>query len=410
MKARFDSRWTLASLIASTILSTACHNTAQEPMTPGIGESTAARVQNTQPTTMTPSSTPTPVSPPAMAQSSAAMPSQADIQRVLDAARSKHASVTDGKNADYIPALAKVDSKLFGIAVVLANGEVVETGDTKAPFAIESISKVFALSRLIEDKGAADVEKAIGVNATGQPFNSVLAIELNQMNKEHPAGNPFVNAGAITTVALVPARSGADRWDRIKKTMDAFAGRELTVDQEVYKSETATNTHNRGIAYLLQSYEVIKGDPSEALDIYTRECSVSVTARDLAMMGATLANGGTNPVTHQKVVSPDTASHVLAMMMTGGLYETTGAWVYRVGVPAKSGVGGGILAVVPGKYAIAAFSPPLDKAGNSVRAQRAIESIVHDMSGSLFAAKPMGGSPTATKPASGTTPRKPATP
>jgi glutaminase len=292
--------------------------------------------------------------------------------------------VNAGKNADYIPILAKVDPKLFAIVLVTANGEVYESGNVKHPFSIQSVSKVFTLGRILEDLGRDAVEKKVGTGATGQPFNSIIAIEMQK--KDHPAGNPLVNPGAIASVSLVPGSSPNERWSHIIDTMSAFAGRPLTVDQIVYKSESDTNTRNRAISWLLKAYDVIPGDPMEALDLYTRQCSIAVTAHDLAIMGATLANGGVNPVTHKKVVSPETAAQMLSMMLTAGFYENTGKWSLDVGVPAKSGVGGGIVAVVPGRYAIGTFAPPLDEAGNSVRGQRAVESIVNDLGGNVFMA------------------------
>jgi glutaminase len=207
------------------------------------------------------------------------------------------------------------------------------------------------------------------------------------MNKETtPAMNPLVNPGAIATVDALPAENADAKWNTIIGTYNAFAGRPLGLNNEVYKSESETNTRNRAITTLLQAYELVKGDASEVLDLYTRQCSVNVNARDLAIMGATLANGGKNPLTGQQVVKPDTAERVLAVMATAGLYETTGQWMYEVKIPAKSGVGGGIVAVVPGRFAIGSFAPPLDKAGNSVRGQRAIQRIADDLDASVYAA------------------------
>ena len=294
----------------------------------------------------------------------------------------------EGKNADYIPVLAKVDPELFGITVVTADGKVSEAGDSSHTFSIQSVSKPFALARLVEDVGPEIVEKKIGVNATGEAFNSIIAIEQTRTGKEKeqrpPAGNPLVNAGAITTVSMVPAGSPDERWNRILGTMNAFAGRKLSVDQEVYKSEAETNSRNRGITWLLGAYEALGSEPMQALDIYTRQCSISVNAHDLAVMGATLANRGVNPITGQQVLSADNAAKVLAVMMTAGLYENSGDWAFRVGVPAKSGVGGGIVAVVPGRFAVATFAPPLDGAGNSVRGQAAIEKLVQELGGGVF--------------------------
>jgi len=302
-------------------------------------------------------------------------------------------SLDDGKNADYIPVLAKVDSKLYGLSLVTVQGAVYEIGSARHEFSIQSVSKPFTVARVIESAGAEAVHHRIGVNATGQKFNSILAIDLLKnvpSSKEHviPAGNPLVNAGAIATVDMLPVAPGLDKWGTLMANLEAFAGRALTVNDEVYRSETETNTHNQAIVQLLKDYEVIKGDPMQALDLYTRACAVSVNARDLAVMGATLANGGRNPLTGAQVIAPATAARVLAVVATAGLYETTGEWLYKVGVPAKSGVGGGIVAVVPGKFAVGTFSPPLDAAGNSVRSQRAIEAIIQKLNGNVFASRP----------------------
>jgi glutaminase len=303
------------------------------------------------------------------------MPSSGEFDAALKGAYEKYRDLTEGRNADYIPSLATVDPKLFGIAVVTVNGDAYEIGDARHPFAVESISKVFTLCRVIQDLGARAVEEKIGVNATGLPFNSVMAVELLQARSV----NPFVNAGAMAAVSLVPGKSAADRWGRIIGTLNDFAGSRLSVDEVVYRCESQTNLHNRAIALLLKSYGRLYADPDEALDLYTRQCSVAVTARDLAVMGATLAAGGVNPITGRRVVDSRHVPKVLAMMITSGLYENSGLWLYRTGLPAKSGVGGGILAVVAGKYAVAAFSPPLDGAGNSVRGQKAVQFIAETL-------------------------------
>ncbi|TSC32401.1 glutaminase A [Corallococcus sp. Z5C101001] len=312
--------------------------------------------------------------------------SSAEAKDALRRAHARYQGVKSGKNADYIPSLAKVDPNLFGIVLVTVDGRVFSVGDAEHPFAIESVSKPFTLARVLQDVGADTVEKKIGTNATGEPFNSIIAIEQNHEAKRPPAGNPLVNAGAITAVSMVPAQDADARWTRIEDTLNAFAGRELDVNEPVYHSESATNTRNRAISWLLKSYDALPGDPMEALDVYTRQCSVNVTAKDLAIMGATLANGGTNPVTGKRVVDSDNAQKVLSLMLTTGLYENSGDWSFTAGLPAKSGVGGGIVAVVPGRFAVATFSPPLDKAGNSVRGQKAVESIITELGGDLFSA------------------------
>jgi glutaminase len=307
--------------------------------------------------------------------------------------------VKEGKNADYIPALAKEDPSQFGIFLVTADGRTCEAGDTKDAFSIQSISKAFTAAAAMQARGPDAIEEKIGVNATGMPFNSILAVELNEKRR---AGNPLVNPGAIATVSLVPGSNATERWNTILGTMSRAAGRRLTVDEVVYKSESDTNTRNGAIANLLKAYEVLEGDPEEVLDLYTRQCSVSVTARDLAMMGATLASGGVQPMTGERIFDPAVAAKTLAVMGTNGLYETSGVWAFEVGVPAKSGVGGGIVAVVPGRYAIGTFAPPLDEAGNSVRGQRAIEAIVKELGGNVFDSGPRAGTREARRPETGT--------
>jgi glutaminase len=366
---------------------------------PAFVVSCAAGNVATNPTAAVTTSSPPPAETSMVASTEGAQPSVSGNRRAspgdaygdaLARAYKQWKDLGEGKNADYIPALAKVDSSLYGIALVTVQGAVYEVGSARSEFSIQSVSKPFTLARVIDTAGLHAVQERIGVNATGQKFNSVLAIELNQSQKRPSPGNPFVNAGAIATVDLLAAPTADQKWQVILGMYNAFAGRVLTVNQEIYRSESETNTHNRAIVALLKDYEVIKGDPAEALDLYTRQCSVSVTARDLAMMGATLANGGRNPLTKQQVVSAATAGQVLAVMATAGLYETTGDWLAATGIPAKSGVGGGIVAVMPGRYAVATFAPPLDEAGNSVRGQKAIEGIVKQLGGGVFSSRAMG--------------------
>jgi glutaminase len=302
------------------------------------------------------------------------------IQQAVEATQRKFAAVQDGKNADYIPVLAKVPSQLFGVSVVLIDGTALEGGDTQFAFAIESISKVFTLACVMEQIGPVALREKIGADPTGEPFNSVMAIELHQGKPL----NPFVNAGAIATTSLVAASSAAERWNKVIGTMNAFAGHPLEVIDEVYRSEASTNSHNRGIAWLLQSYGYMHSDPMEATDVYTRQCSVAVTAHDLAVMGATLASGGLNPITKERVIQSAYVPKILAEMTMNGLYDSTGDWQYKVGLPGKSGVGGGILAVVPGKMGIGAFSPPLDVYGNSVRGQLAVQALSEGLGLNVF--------------------------
>jgi glutaminase len=308
------------------------------------------------------------------------------LRTAVDQAYEKFKGNTDGQNADYIPALAKVPSHLFGISIVTVDGTKVEAGDTRVPFAIESVSKVFTAALVAEQQGSSVLEEKIGVDATGLPFNSVAAMEINQRKR---TVNPLVNAGAMATASLVrPKGDFAAKWTAIFDNMSAFAGRTLDVNEEVYTSEAATNQHNQGIAMLLLSYNRMYDDPVKTCDVYTRQCSVNVTASDLAVMAATLANGGVNPVTSRRVVKPEVASHMLAVMATAGLYENTGNWLWDVGLPGKSGVGGGIIAVVPGKMGIGTFAPPLDGAGNSVKGQLAVQFLSETLKLNLFSSTP----------------------
>ncbi len=317
----------------------------------------------------------------------------ADIQKVVDAAYAKYRDLQEGKNADYIPALAAVDPKLFGIALVTADGKVYTAGDVKTAVSIQSISKVFTMAQVIQEQGLASVEKRIGVDATGARFNSIIAIEgvRSIIGTGAAEMNPLVNPGAISATSMVSGSSADAVWNKIIGFHNAAAGRELTVLQDVYKSEADTNQRNQAIGALMLAYGYIKNNWEQAVDLYTRQCSIGVNAADLATMAATLAFGGTNPVTNKPVMDATKVPGVLAVMATAGLYDDSGKWLYRTGLPAKSGVGGGIIAVSPGKFGIAVVSPPLDDAGNSIRAQRAITDISNALNGNPYAGK-KGGS------------------
>jgi glutaminase len=308
-------------------------------------------------------------------------PQAADIQRALNAAYAKYKDLHEGKNADYIPALAKVNPNLFGIALVTPDGQIFSAGDNTSEVSIQSISKVFTLARVLQDSGEATVVKNTGVDATGAVFNSIIAIE---QSKGHEM-NPLVNAGAIATTSLVGGSNSRDIWKKISDTYDGFAGRKLTVLEDVYKSEAATNQRNKAIGALMFAYGHISENPDRATDIYTRQCSVGVNTRDLAMMAATLANNGVNPATGRRMLDAVHVPGLLAVMATAGLYDDTGQWLFKTGLPAKSGVGGGLIAVSPGNWGIAVISPPLDAAGNSVRAQRAIADISAALGGNPYA-------------------------
>ncbi len=299
----------------------------------------------------------------------------ANIDKVLKDAHAKYKNNKDGKNADYIKALADVDSNLFGITIVTVDGKIYEVGDTKSEFSIQSISKVFTAAKAMQQHGAKAVQDKVGASATGLAFNSIIAIELQAAR----AANPFVNAGAIASTSLIEAKDGDQRWNIIKTNMDNFAGRKLAFNEVVYQSEVNDNKRNQAISKLLDAYGRMYADPLETTTIYTKQCSVNVSARDLAVMGSTLANHGVNPVTKKKVIDPKYPKHVLALMATAGLHDGAGDWLYNTGTPAKSGVGGGIVAVIPGKLAIGVFAPPLDSIGNSVKGQLAATYIINEL-------------------------------
>jgi glutaminase len=320
-----------------------------------------------------------------------AMPITEEIYAAVAAAWDDNRAVSEGKNADYIPALATVDSTLFGVSVVTSDGVVFDAGDSGVKFAIESISKLFSMALAMDAIGAEAFHRKVGTDPTGLPFNSVMALALHG---DKPM-SALVNAGAMSATSLIPASGTEERWAKILDVQSAFAGRRLTLSDVINASEQATNAHNRGIAWLLSAAGYLHADPIGTCDVYTRQCSTLITTRDLAVMGATLANAGTNPLTGERVVAADNVPHILAEMTMEGLYETSGDWAYTVGLPGKSGVGGGLVAVVPGRMAIAAFSPRLDKHGNSVRAQLAIAQIASTLGLSLYEPKttpgPAGG-------------------
>jgi glutaminase len=315
-----------------------------------------------------------------------------DVQKAVDAAYAKFKDLKEGKNADYIPALAKVDPSLFGIAVVTADGKVYTAGDVKTEVSIQSISKVFTMAQVIQEQGLESIEKRIGVDATGARFNSIIAVEgvRTVVGSGAPEMNPLVNPGAISATSMVAGGSADAVWKKIIGFHNDAAGRELTVLQDVYKSEADTNQRNQAIGALMLAYGYIKDDWQQAVDLYTRQCSIGVNARDLATMAATLAFSGSNPVTKKSVMDAAKVPGVLAVMATAGLYDDSGKWLYHTGLPAKSGVGGGIIAVAPGKFGIAVVSPPLDDAGNSIRAQRAITEVSNALGGNPYSISKSG--------------------
>ncbi len=313
-------------------------------------------------------------------------PTRAQAEEAVREAYQKYQSDTAGKNADYIPYLAQVDPKLFGIAIVTTDNQVFTLGDVKYLFSIQSISKVFTLALAMEELGPEKTFQRVGSEPTGRPFNSVNAV----VDMPTHTGNPFVNAGAIATTSLINGKDEADKWNAILTFYSKVAGEHLSLIEEVYKSEAATNAGNKALAMLLAKYERIYADPFEAVDIYTKQCSVGVNAVQLARMGATLANNGVNPATGEQVIKREDIPYILSTMTMAGLYDASGGWAWHVGLPAKSGVGGGIVAIAPGKGAIAVFAPRLDDAGNSVKAQRVIEYVADHLNYNIFSPGSVG--------------------
>lgn len=252
---------------------------------------------------------------------------KADIEAALETAYAKYKTLKEGANADYIPALAKVDPNLYGIALVTPEGEIYTAGDVKSEVSIQSISKVFTMALVMDEAGPESIHNNMGVDATGQVFNSIVAIE----QYKGAQMNPLVNAGAITATSMVSGKTREEIWNKILNYYNAFAGRELSVNQEVFESEAATNQRNQAIAELMYAYGRIKDNPDQATDIYTEQCSVNVNARDLAVMAATLANGGLNPLTGKQVMKEENVPEVLAVMATAGLYDDSGQWLYLTG-------------------------------------------------------------------------------
>lgn len=312
------------------------------------------------------------------------MPPAEEIIRLVDEVYDRYKSNTDGKNSQVYPALADVPSDLFGVCVVGTSGEVHAVGAAEYEFSIMSVSKPFVFAAICQAMGAEQARQKLGANATGLPFNSLTAIERGVGGRT----NPMVNAGAIATTSLAPGKTADAKWDFIYNGLSEFAGRPLPLNEEVYASATETNFRNQSIARLLQSFDRIYCDPAEATDLYTRQCSLNVSARDLAVMGATLADGGVNPITKRRVVDPAVCHYTLAVMTTAGLYETSGDWLYDIGLPGKSGIGGGIVTVSPGKGGLGTFAPPLDAAGNSVKGQLVAKYLSQRLGLDLFVSKP----------------------
>jgi glutaminase len=315
--------------------------------------------------------------------STGSLPAADLVTSLVTQAYQLYRSVDEGEVADYIPALARTPHELFGLCVVGVNGATYCAGDAEYEFSIQSIAKPFVFALVCQALGGGEARRKIGVNSTGLPFNSVMAIELN----ENRTMNPMVNAGAIATTSLAPGATADAKWSFILDGLSRFAGRNLRLNEEVYKSEAATNQRNQGIARLLESYGYMYFDPITATEVYTKQCSLNVTVKDLAVMGATLADGGINPITKEQVVDAERCKRVLAVLATAGMYEQSGDWLYEVGLPGKSGVSGGIVTISPGKGGLGTFAPPLDEAGNSIKGQLATKFLSERLGLNLFASK-----------------------
>lgn len=311
------------------------------------------------------------------------LPLEDQVRHAMHAAYNTYAGVTAGQNSSVYPALERVDPSQFGICVVGVDGRRYAVGDADVPFTMMSISKPYVFALVCEAIGAEEARRRIGVNGTGFPFNAVIPLEL----QAGPRTNPMVNAGALVATSLIPGATPEAQWRHIHSGLSRFAGRELTINDPVYASASATNHRNRALAHLLHSYDCLASDPDVTTDLYTRQCSLDVTATDLATMGATLADAGVQPVTGERLLSAEHCQAVLAVMMTAGLYETSGDWLYDVGLPGKSGISGGIITIAPGKGGMATYSPPLDSAGNSVRGQLATRYLSRRLGLNLFASR-----------------------
>jgi len=311
------------------------------------------------------------------------LPSPRQVQATVNEAYRLYRPDTRGETSQTYPALARVPGHLFGICVASITGSLYRAGDAGYEFPIMSVAKPFVFALVCEALGAEQVRQQVGVNATGLSFDSLAAVEYSADGRS----NPMVNAGAIAATSLVPGDSGLAKWRFLREGLSRFAGRELALSEEVYASASAANYRNRAIANLLASRRRLYCDPAEAIEAYTRQSCLLTSAEDLAVMSATLADGGVNPVTRLRVVTPVVCQHALAVMATAGMYETSGDWLFDVGVPGKSGIGGGIIAVSPGKGGLGTFSPLLDAAGNSVRGQLAARHLSQTLGLSLFASR-----------------------
>lgn len=312
------------------------------------------------------------------------LPEPDQVEELIRDAHRQFAPNTEGENSQVYPALARVDPNLFGICVIGTDGREYSVGETDAEFSIMSVSKPFTFAVICELIGPQEARRKLGANSTGLPFNSLAGIEWSTDGRT----NPMVNAGAIATTSLTPGADLDEKWRFLRDQLSRFAGRPLALNEEVHQSATETNFRNRGIANMLRSLGCIYCDPMEATALYTLQCSLNVTAKDLAVMGATLADGGVNPLTKERVVNASTCHYALAVMTTAGMYETSGDWLYDIGLPGKSGIGGGIVTVSPGKGGLGTFAPRLDAAGNSVKGQLVAKYLSQQLGMDLFVSQP----------------------
>ncbi|HEY9877476.1 MAG TPA: glutaminase A [Leptolyngbyaceae cyanobacterium] len=303
-----------------------------------------------------------------------------DFPAYLEKLHQTYGSLTEGKVATYIPELAKADPNWFAISVVTTNGQTFQVGDVEQKFTIQSISKVFAYGMALEDYGRERLLQKVGVEPTGDPFNSLIRLDEDSKRPD----NPMVNAGAIATTSLIKGANPTDRLNRMLAMFERYVGHEVFIDVPVFLSERSTGHRNRAIAHLMLNFGMIDEKIDEVLDLYFQQCSLLVTCHDLAVMAATLANQGKNPLTKEQAVNSDYVRDILSVMYTCGMYNFAGEWAYRVGIPAKSGVSGGIIAVVPNQVGIAVFSPPLDERGNSVRGVKVFEDLSQAFGFHLF--------------------------
>jgi glutaminase len=317
--------------------------------------------------------------------STGSLPPPDEVRALVSEAHARYRDVDEGDISDVYPALKEVPPEQFGVAVMGTTGNHYGAGDADVEFSIMSVAKPFVFALVSTAIGPETVRRHVGVNATGLPFNSLSAVE-------HGGGrtNPMVNSGAIVTASLAPGGDVDAKWEFLHDGLSRFAGRDLSIHEEIYASASSTNHRNRSIAQLLRNLGQVGGDPMDAVELYTKQSSLRVTALDLAVMGATLADGGINPLTRERVVDAPSCRCALVVMTVAGLYETSGDWLYDVGLPGKSGIGGGIVTVSPGKGGLGAYAPRLDPAGNSVRGQLAARFLSRRLGLDLFASEPAG--------------------